>query len=314
MLSVIIFTMHKTLEQIKNFTEENKKPLLVVLGPTASGKTALSLKIAKTIGGEIISTDSRQIYRQMRIGTDVIMEDQQEGVPHHLLEIRNPDETLSLAEYKDLAEEKIDEIYKRGNIPMLVGGTGLYISAITQNYELPRIPPNLELREELEGEAKEKGNQYVHDILKKLDLETAEKIHPNNLRYVIRAIEIAREVGKKRDSKKESTYQPFYIGINWPREELYKRVNLRVEIQLNRGLVEEVKQLIGNNYDENLASMSSLGVKEIMPFLRGESSLEECVETLKQNTRHYAKRQISWFKRYKDVKWLSPLELKEITE
>lgn len=301
------------IKEIKEFIKNNKKPLIVLLGPTASGKTGLSLKIAKEINGEIISTDSRQIYREMEVGTDSILPEDQCGVPHHMLGITAPDSPLTLADYKEMALNVIEGIYKRGNLPILVGGTGLYVSAIIEGYDVPRIPPNKKLREELEKMAKEKGNEYLHKRLAKVDPETAENIHPNNLRYVIRAIEINETKGEnKKDSKRVNGFHPFLIGIVWPRKELYDRVNLRVDLQLKRGLVDEVRKLVARGYDENLPAMSSLGVKEIIPYVKGEMSLEECVEILKRNTRRYAKRQMTWLKRYDNVQWLTPEDLEKI--
>ncbi|MBU1151207.1 tRNA (adenosine(37)-N6)-dimethylallyltransferase MiaA [Patescibacteria group bacterium] len=299
------------LKDLTSFVETAKKPLVVILGPTAAGKTAISLKIAKHINGEIISTDSRQIYKYMDIATDVISPQEQDNIPHHLLTFAEPDQLIDMATYKNLALKKIEEIYSRKHIPMLVGGTGLYISAIIEGYNLPSVPPNPKLRLELEQQAKNEGKESVHDILKKLDPKSAEKIHPNNLRYTIRAIEIAKS-GQKPNQKQKSPFDLFTIGLTLPREELYEKINNRVDQQKNSGLLEEVQNLTNKGYDENLPSMTSLGVKEIIPYLRGEMPLENCLETLKQNTRHYAKRQLTWLKRYDNVNWLSKEDVQEI--
>jgi len=289
-----------------SFIKSAKRPLIVVLGPTASGKTELSLKIAKKVGGEIVSTDSRQIYKEMEIATDVVPEKKREKVKHHMIEIVPPDKTLTLAEYKDLALEEIEGIYKRGHVPVLVGGTGLYVSAIIEGYSVPRIPPNEKLRKKLYKEAEKHGAEYLHDKLKKLDPRAASKIHPNNIRYVIRALEINLESKKhKVDKKRGPEFDTYIIGIERPRPELYSRVNARVDSQLKRGLIKEVKTLL-KKYDPNLPSMSSLGVKEIIPYLRGETTLEEATELLKKNTRNYAKRQMTWFRRYEKVVWVKP--------
>ncbi len=303
------------LEDLTSFKKSAKRPLIVVLGPTASGKTALSLKIAHHIDAEIISTDSRQVYKEMEIGTDIIQPEQQEGIAHHMLGIRTPDQTLTTGEYKEIALQKIEEIYKRGHIPILVGGTGLYISSIIEGYDIPRIPPNEELRRQLQKELDEKGSAHIHEKLKKMDPKAAEKIHPNNIPYIIRAIEINIESGENKADKKNEFSSPFdlyMIGINWPREELYARVNLRVDLQLKRGLIEEVKTLMEKKYPENLPAMSSLGAKEIIPYINGEMTLEDCIEILKRNTRRYAKRQMTWFRRYDNVTWLNPSELEKI--
>lgn len=289
-------------KRLRLFLKKAKKPLIVILGPTASGKTAISLDLAHKFKGEIISTDSRQLYTEMEIGTDAILPEQQEGIPHHLLGIAKPDKTITAAEYTELALTKIKEIYARKHIPILVGGTGLYISSILFSYQIPHVPPNEKLRDKLYKEAEKKGNEYVHKKLVKLDPEAAKKIHPNNLRYVVRALEINLTTGaNKIDLQKKSPFQPFLISLNWPREKLYERVNLRVDLQLKRGLLDEVKKLLKKGYKENSPAMSSLGVKEIIPYLKGKSTLEECVELLKKNTRNYAKRQMTWFRRYDNV-------------
>lgn len=301
--------------ELKTFLKKAKNPLIVVLGPTASGKTALSLNIAKEISGEIISTDSRQIYKGLEIGSDILSKEDQKGVQHHMMAITTPEKELSLAEYKEMATNIIKEIQTRKHIPMLVGGTGLYISSIIEGYDVPRIPPDKALREKLHKEAEKKGNEAVHARLAKLDPAAAKKIHQNNLRYVIRAIEINMKTGKnKPDSKaKKSPYDVFMIGINWPREDLYKRIDQRVEIQLKRGLIDEVKSLTSKKYALDLPAMTSLGAKELIPYIKGESSLEECVEILKKNTRNYSKRQMTWFRRYKNIHWITPEELVNMT-
>lgn len=298
--------LHK---KIENFLATANKPLIVLLGPTASGKTSLSLDIGRQFKGEILSTDSRQIYTDMDIATDALTPDRQEGVPHHMIGICRPDEILSLAEYKDLALEKIEKIYQQGHVPMLVGGTGLYSTAIIEGYDLPRIPADLELRRELEKIVKEKGSEYLHQTLEKLDPQAASKIHHNNVRYVIRAIEINKITGKpKQDIKSKSAFDVLMIGIKRDRAELYDRINKRVDQQVDRGLLQEVQALLDHGYDLDLPSMSSLGVKEIVPYLKGDMDLADCLEILKRNTRHYAKRQMTWFRRYDNVLWLSPEE------
>lgn len=294
------------LQKLQKFLEKAKNPLIVVLGPTASGKTDLSLNIAKEFNGEIISTDSRQIYKEMRISTDVLLLKDRQKVPHHLIEIAKPDVEITMSEFRDMAEEKIKEIYKRKHIPILVGGTGLYISSIIDNYDMPHVPPDKKLRAKLEEEAKKKGKDFVYAKLKKLDPEAAKSIHQNNLRYVIRAIEKAKA---PKSTKGKSQFDTYLIGIKWPRAELYQRVELRVDLQLKRGLIDEVKKLLKKGYSENLPSMSSLGVKEIIPYIRGEQTLDECTKILKQNTRNYAKRQMTWFCKYDTVHWLNPKDL-----
>lgn len=295
-------------EKIKKFlaTHTARTPLLVLLGPTASGKTSLSLEIAKAINGEIISTDSRQTYKGMEISTDALPKKERKGIPHHMIGIVTPDKELSLAEFKDMATQKIKEIRARKHIPMLVGGTGLYISAIIEGYDVPRVAPDKKLREKLYKEVEKHGAECLHEKLKKLDPEAAKRIHPNNVRYVVRAIEINLKAGRNKTDKKSKKplYDTLMIGINWPREAIYERINLRVDNQLKRGLVNEVKKLLKKGYKETLPAMSSLGIKEIIPYVKGEKPLEECVEILKKNTRNYSKRQMTWFRRYKKILWL----------
>lgn len=310
------------LSELKHFIKTSQNPLLVILGPTASGKTALSLKIAEEIENmpngkvcEIISTDSRQIYKGLEIGSDILSKKDRKGIPHHMMAITTPDKELSLAEYKDEATKIINKIKAKKHIPMLVGGTGLYISAIIEGYDVPRVPPDLSLREKLHKEAEKKGNEAVHAKLKKLDPTAATQIHPNNLRYVIRAIEINMKTGHNKPNLKAKTpqYDVFMIGINWPREDLYKRIEQRVELQLKRGLIKEVEALLSKSYALDLPAMTSLGAKELIPYLKGTSTLEECIETLKKNTRNYSKRQMTWFRRYKNIHWITPEELSRMT-
>ncbi|MBI2634668.1 tRNA (adenosine(37)-N6)-dimethylallyltransferase MiaA [Candidatus Peregrinibacteria bacterium] len=292
------------------FLQTAKTPLVIILGPTASGKTAASIKIAKLINGEIISTDSRQLYKGMEIGTESIPENERRNIPHHMIGVTTPDKPLTLAEYKDLTTQKIAEIHTRKKIPMLVGGTGLYISAIIDAYDLPSIPPDKKFREKLEKEAKKNGSKFLHEKLQKIDPAAAATIHPNNLPYIIRALEINHITGRnKKTAKSKSPYDIFIIGMDQPRAKLYERINNRVNLQIEKGLVDEVKKLLAAGYKEYLPAMSSLGVKEIIPYIEGEKSLGECVEILQKNTRHYAKRQMTWFRRYDNVRWISPDKL-----
>jgi len=303
----------KQIQRLKQFVEKHERPLVVILGATAAGKTAISLNIARSIGGEILSTDSRQIYKHMPISTDIILPEQMEGVPHHMLAYAEPDEVITLAEYKEKALQTIEDIYRRDHFPMLVGGTGLYISAIIDNYDIPKSEPDLKLRKELENLAEKEGNQAVHDILKKMDPQAAEQIHPNNLRYVIRAIEINKVTGKnKSQQKKSSNFDLYMIGIDRPRQEIYERINKRVDQQRDSGLIEEVRALLEKGFSEDLPSMTSLGVKEIIPYIKGEMELDDCLEILKRNTRRYAKRQMTWLKRYDNVNWLNTEQIEQI--
>ncbi|MFH1218319.1 MAG: tRNA (adenosine(37)-N6)-dimethylallyltransferase MiaA [Candidatus Peregrinibacteria bacterium] len=281
------------------------KPLIVILGPTASGKTDLSLKIAKLLNSEIISVDSRQIYKEMNIATDALPKSKQKGITHHLLNITKPDKPLTLAEFKQKALKIISKLHKQNKVPILVGGTGLYISAIVEDYDIPKVPPNPKLRAKLEKHT----TKYLYAKLKKLDPESANSIHPNNKRYLIRAIEKS-DVGGYHVKNKTCQFDPLLIGIKTPRETLYSQVNARVDHQLKNGLIKEVKKLL-TKYDLNLPAMSSLGVKEIIPYLNKQQTLPEATEILKRNTRRYAKRQMTWFRRYDSVHWLTPQEIKD---
>jgi tRNA dimethylallyltransferase len=295
--------IQKFLTDSKN---KNLPPVLVILGATASGKTDLSIKIAKKYNGEVISTDSRQIYKYMDIATAKITKEEMQGVPHYMLDIVEPDEVFTLAEFVDMAREYIKDIHRRKKLPILIGGTGLYIRAICENYDIPRIEPNESLRKELQKQALEKGNESIYKILQNLDPESAAKIHPNNLRYVIRAIEIAK-AGKKKSEihLNPPLYNILKFGIYWPREKLYERINKRAAKQVENGLIEETKKLLEKGYDTSLPSMTSLGYPEMITYIKGEKSLEEALKLLQKNTRNYAKRQITWFRKESGVIWLA---------
>lgn len=293
--------------KIQNFINEayknGDKPLVVVLGPTASGKTALSLDIAKKFDGEVVSADSRQIYKFMDIGTDKIMPKDQKGIPHHMIDLILPDERFTLTDYKTQASIVINDILKRGKIPLLVGGTGLYIRSITQNYDIPE-GENPEIRQKLYEELEAKGEEFMHEKLKKLDPVSAEKIHPHNHRYLIRALEINMTRGKKIDKKRKPEFACMQIGIKWEREKLYERISKRVDLQIERGLIKEVEKLLDMGYSPKLPSMTSLGYQEIIQFLEKKITLEEAIELIKRNTRNYSKRQLTWFRRDENIDWL----------
>lgn len=289
-----------------------KPSLIIILGPTASGKTALSVKLAQKFNGEIISADSRQIYKYMDIGTDKISTKDMSGIKHYMIDIKNPNQVFTMADYQREATRSIGEILNKGKTPFLVGGTGLYINAIAESYELDMAPPDQELRKELETELSEKGAAALHDMLKELDPLSASKIHPNNHRYLIRALEINLKSGKPKGNRKgEPKYEIFKTGVNWPREELYERINKRVDEQIGRGIFNEIKTLLNQGYTRTLPAMTGLGYKEFFPYLDGEKSIAECLEELKQNTRNYAKRQLTWFGHDDTIYWITPAELKE---
>jgi len=300
-------------QQIRNLRisaiKLKKIPLIVIIGPTASGKTTLSISLAKRFSGEIVSADSRQIYRQMDIGTAKPTHKQLCEIPHHLIDIAEPDQTITLADYKKLAEQAIININSRNKLPFLVGGTGLYISAITQNYNLPNSKPNPSLRADLEKIAHNEGTAKLHRILKELDPKSARTIHPNNIRYIIRSIEIAKDLqSPKTNLKSNSPYLTLFIAINWPREELYQRINQRIDEQLEMGLINETKTLL-SKYSKNLPAISSLGYREIADSLEGIISLEESIDLFKQHTRNFAKRQLTWFQKFNNVYLISGNQL-----
>lgn len=276
---------------------------MVILGPTASGKTALSLTLAQEFSGEIISADSRQVYRHMDIGTDKILPAARCGVAHHLIDVAEPTERFTVADFKRQAEEAADAILVRGTVPFLVGGTGLYIRALTENFSIPA--ENKEVRGKLTEELHERGADWMHEKLKKLDPEGAAKIHPRNIPYTVRALEIFLSTGRpKRDQRSAPKYDVFLLGLSWPREKLFERIERRVDEQIARGLLDETRRLLEMGYGRELASMKSLGYREMTAHLAGELSLEGAVELLKKNTRNFAKRQMTWFKRDTGVLWV----------
>jgi tRNA dimethylallyltransferase len=294
--------------KIQVFLSQNSQPLIVICGPTASGKTKLAVKLCKQFGGEVINADSRQIYDEIEIGNERTKPHEMEGIPHHLLAIVPPDHVMNIAEYKKLTEEKIAEIYSRNKIPFLVGGTGLYIDAVTKNYQVPGGDPDSAFRNEMEKYSTEE----LLEKLKKIDPNECKKLSiEKNKRFIVRALEIFHKTGKTKSELAKMNppkYQTFKIAIEWPRDILYERINERTVIQVESGMLEEVKLLM-DKYDRNLPAMTSIGCKEVIPFLENRISKDELIRTLQQNNRNYAKRQMTWFKRDKEVNWLNPGEV-----
>ncbi|MDN4593845.1 tRNA (adenosine(37)-N6)-dimethylallyltransferase MiaA [Polycladomyces subterraneus] len=285
---------------------KEKEDLLVIVGPTAVGKTALSLQLAESFRGEIISGDSMQVYRYMDIGTAKATPAERARVPHHMIDIVDPDYPFSVDEFQRMVKEKIREIQSRGNLPMLVGGTGLYVQSVTHGYQLPGVKEDPAFREEMHRLADEQGNEALHRRLAKVDPETASRLHPNDRRRIIRALEVfhAKGVPFSHLQKQEgSLYNTLWIGLTMPREQLYERINRRVDQMMADGLVEEVKRLRALGYRGDLTSMQALGYKEIQQYLDGRWTLEEAVEAIKRGTRKFAKRQLSWFRRLKEIRW-----------
>lgn len=285
-----------------------KKKLFIIIGPTAVGKTDLSLALANKLNGEIISADSMQIYKHMNIGTAKPTVEERQGIPHHLIDVVNPDENFSVAEFQKITKQKIDELIVTNKLPIIAGGTGLYINSIIFDMDFSQSVSNLKLREDLQKEAAELGNEFVHNKLKKIDPDSAKRIHPNNLKKVIRAIEVYHETGEKigdfsKDIKLNDEYDFFVVGLTRDRQELYDRINIRVDMMIDQGLVKEVKDLLDLGYTKNLTAFKGLGYKEIIKYLEGEYDLDEAIRILKRDTRHYAKRQLTWFKRYSFINW-----------
>ncbi|MCS0671566.1 tRNA (adenosine(37)-N6)-dimethylallyltransferase MiaA [Cytobacillus firmus] len=284
-----------------------KEKLAVLIGPTAVGKTKLSILLAKRFNAEIISGDSMQIYKSMDIGTAKIKEEEMEGIPHHLIDIKNPEDPFSAAEFQELVRSKITEITSRGKLPMIVGGTGLYIQSVIYDYQFSDAPSDEEFRKTLEKHAEREGNDALFKELLAIDPESAERIHPNNVRRVVRALEIYHCTGKTMSQYQENQdqallYDTALIGLTMDRDTLYERINLRVEIMMKEGLLEEVRAL----YDQGLKdcqSIQAIGYKELYEYFNGRVSLEDAVGNLKQNSRRYAKRQLTWFRNKMNVEW-----------
>ncbi|NLL06226.1 MAG: tRNA (adenosine(37)-N6)-dimethylallyltransferase MiaA [Clostridiaceae bacterium] len=294
--------------------------VIVILGPTASGKTKLSIELAKDIRGEIVSADSMQIYKYMDIGTAKPDEEEKQGIKHYLIDEVTPDSEFSVARFQQLAKNYIDDIIDRSKVPIVSGGTGLYIDSLIYNIEFGDTICDWELREKLKNEALEKGNEYLHNKLKEIDPEAAEKIHMNNVKRVIRAIEVYTYTKKtismhQKESRRNPPKYNFTIfGLRMDREKLYERINQRVDLMMEKGLVKEVKKLVEMGYDNSTIAMQGIGYKEILSYLKGEITLDEAIYVLKRDTRHYAKRQLTWFNRMEDVTWIDIDQNSNLTE
>ena len=287
-----------------------KKPLIVLTGPTAVGKTALSIALAKQVGCEIISADSMQVYKQMDIGSAKITKDEMEGVPHHLVDVLDPREGFDVCRFQSMAKEALAGIYERGRVPIVVGGTGFYIQALLYDIDFTETKEDTAYRRELSEIARTEGNHALHEMLKQVDPESAEAIHENNVKRVIRALEFYQETGEKISAHNEqqrlheSPYQFCYFVLTDDRKTLYDRIDERVDLMLEQGLVAEVQALKEQGCRADMVSMKGLGYKEILAYLDGQISLEEAVYIIKRDTRHFAKRQLTWFRRERDVIWL----------
>lgn len=289
----------------------NKIPVIAVVGPTASGKTSMSIEITKRFSGQVVSADSMQIYEKMNIATAKPTEDEMQGIPHHLIGFQPIDKKFSVAEYVTLAKECIEKIYNDGDMPVIAGGTGLYIDSLLQNIQFSQEDENSKIRQELTEMFNEKGAEYMLEALREIDPETASRLHLSDKSRIIRALEIYNATGKTMTEQKvlsrleETPYDVLYIGINYrDRNVLYDRINFRVDLMLENGLLEEAKEFY--NIPQDKTACQAIGYKELAPYFRDELTLEECVEKLKLETRHYAKRQLTWFRKNENINWIYP--------
>jgi tRNA dimethylallyltransferase len=291
--------------------ENEKRKVIVLTGPTAVGKTKLSLGLAREVNGAIVSADSMQVYRHMDIGSAKIKKEEMQGIPHYLIDVLEPEEDFNVFLFQKLAKEAMEEIWSRGQIPIITGGTGFYIQAVLRDIDFSADDGKSEIREKYACLAKEKGAAYLHGMLEKIDPAAARAIHPNNSKRVIRALEYYEQTGgrisehNEEQREKESPYTYLYFVLNDERRLLYERIDRRVDEMIEEGLVHEVRALMERGLTEDHVSMKGLGYKELFPYLRGGCTLEEAVEVIKRDTRHFAKRQITWFKREGEIIWIN---------
>lgn len=287
------------------------KKLLIIAGPTAVGKTDISIKVAKKLNGEIISADSMQIYKYMDIGSAKVTRDEMDGVVHHLIDVVYPSEEFSVAEFKDKSVNAIDDIIERGKCPIVAGGTGLYINSLICNYDFTGASRDDGYREYLKEIAEDKGKEYVHEMLKSVDLESYERLYPNDLKRVIRALEVYKVTGKPISEINKDVdiydipYDIKYFVLTMDRAKLYERINLRVDKMFENGLIDEVIKLRDMGYNSNMQSMKGIGYKEVLDYLDGKFTLDETIEIIKKGSRNYAKRQLTWFRKDKRVQWIN---------
>lgn len=297
-----------------------KKPLIILAGPTAVGKTETSIGLAKAVSGEIISADSMQVYRHMDIGSAKIRPEEMQGIKHYLIDELEPEEEFNVVLFQNLAKKYMEEIYAKGKIPILVGGTGFYIQSVLYDIDFTNTDADNSYRMELEQLAKEKGALFLHEMLRKVDEKSAEEIHANNIKRVIRALEYYKQTGKpisehnEEERAKKSPYNFAYFVLNDERATVYDRINKRVDIMLEEGLVSEVEQLMSMGCKREMVSMQGLGYKEVIDYLEGKYTLEETREIIQKETRHFAKRQLTWFRREEDVIWVNKNELAHSNE
>lgn len=287
-----------------------KRPLIILTGPTAVGKTKASISLAKAVGGEIISADSMQVYRKMDIGSAKITKEEMEKVTHYLIDVLDPSEEFNVARFQEMAKNALEQIYANEHIPIVVGGTGFYIQALLYDINFAEGKEDSSIRIELENYAAKYGAEKLHEMLEEIDAKSAKSIHVNNVKRVIRAIEYYRQTGKpisehnENERQKESPYNYAYFVLNDDRQNLYDRIEKRIDLMVKDGLIEEVTALKEEGYTKDMVSMQGLGYKEILDYLNGDITLEEAIYILKRDTRHFAKRQLTWFRRERDVIWI----------
>ena len=292
----------------------NKRPLIILTGPTAVGKTALSIKLAKAVNGQMISADSMQVYRKMDIGTAKITREEMQGIPHYLIDVLDPAEDFNVVMFQKMAKEALEKIYAEGAIPIIVGGTGFYIQALLYDINFEENDGDTAIRVKYQALADENGPEYVHQLLRDIDPVSADEIHANNVKRVIRALEFYEQTGHRmsehnmEQKQRESAYNSCYFVLNDDRKLLYDRIERRIDIMLEQGLVNEVRSLKEQGYTRIRLTMQRVRYKEILAYLENEISLDEAIYILKRDTRHFAKRQLTWFKRERDVIWLSRTE------
>ncbi|MDI3534119.1 MAG: tRNA dimethylallyltransferase [Thermosediminibacterales bacterium] len=297
---------------------KEEKNLMVIVGPTAVGKTSTAIDVAIRLNGEIVSADSMQIYKYMDIGTAKPTRDEMKGIKHHMIDIIEPDQEFSVADYKKMAEEKIDEILHTGKLPILTGGTGLYIKSITDNYFFSEADVDWPLRNKLKDQFVKYGKMYMYEKLKQIDPKTAEKVHPNDTKRIIRALEVYEKTGKPISYYYEQTklrkpkYKLIIYGLEAPRKKLYEKINKRVDKMIEKGLVQEVKNLLDMGFTKKMNSMKGLGYKQIIDYLEGKLTLDEAINLIKRETRRFAKRQFTWFKKDKRIIWINTDELNPV--
>lgn len=287
-----------------------KKPLIIIAGPTASGKTKISIELAKRIHGEIISGDSMQVYKYMDIGTAKPTKEEMDGIPHYMIDEIDPKENFSVAIFQQKAKEYIKKIYDKNKIPILAGGTGFYIQSVVYDINFMETNIDTEYRNQLQELAHEKGNEYVHQMLKGIDPDSASSIHPNNIKRVIRALEYYYQTNEpiskhnELERARKTPYHTAFFCLTMDRESLYKRIDQRVDLMIQLGLIDEVKNLLDRGYSPQLISMQGLGYKELIQYLEGKMSLDEAIYIIKRDTRHFAKRQLTWFRKQEEPHWI----------